>query len=77
MGHEMINSEDDSRRQNLYRRKAHIMKKLMSIMLGLSLILGSAAITFAQDPAPEKKEKKKKKKKSDEEKKPGTNLFVR
>jgi hypothetical protein len=53
------------------------MKKLMSIMLGLSLILGSAAISFAapQDDPPKKK--KGKKKKEGEEKKPGTNLFVR
>jgi hypothetical protein len=73
----MITSEGDSSRHILYRRKAHIMKKLMSIMLGLSLILGSAAVTFAapQDDPPKKE--KGKKKKEGEEKKPGTNLFVR
>lgn len=44
------------------------MKKLLSIMLGLTLILGTATVSFgAQD---EKKEKKKKKKKGGEEKKP-------
>ena len=26
------------------------MKKIMSIMLGLSLLVGSAAVTFAQEP---------------------------
>ncbi|MCX6630004.1 MAG: hypothetical protein NTW28_20500 [Candidatus Solibacter sp.] len=36
------------------------MKKLMTLMLGLSLALGSVAVTFAQDPP--KKEKKAKKK---------------
>jgi len=35
------------------------MKKIMSIMLGLSLVIGSAAISFAapQDPAPTEKGK--------------------
>lgn len=44
------------------------MKKFMSIMLGLSLILGAATVTFAQDDkkmtdkkSTEKKAKKKKK----------------
>ena len=47
------------------------MKKLMTLMLGLSLALGSVAVAFAQDP-PKKETKKKapkKKKKTDEEKK--------
>ncbi len=45
------------------------MKKLMSIMLGLTLIIGTATATFAAQE--EKKEKKKgKKKKEGEEKKP-------
>ncbi len=34
------------------------MKKLMTLMLGLSLALGTVAVTFAQD-APKKEEKKK------------------
>ncbi len=44
------------------------MKKLMTILLGLSLAIGSVAVTFAAD---EKKmdEKKKKKKGKKEEKK--------
>jgi len=37
------------------------MKKLMSLMLGLALITGTVAITFAQD-APKKEEEGKKKK---------------
>jgi len=45
------------------------MKKLMTLMLGLTLALGTVAVTFAQD-APKKEEegkKKGKKKKGDEE----------
>ena len=45
------------------------MKKLMTLMLGLTLAIGSVAVTFAQD-APKKEEegkKKGKKKKGDEE----------
>ena len=38
------------------------MKKLMTLMLGLSLALGAVSISFAQD-APKKEEKKKKGKK--------------
>ena len=42
------------------------MKKFMSILLGMSLVLGTAAISFADDkPMPEKKMKKKGKKKAD------------
>ena len=48
------------------------MKKLMTLMLGLGLFIGSVAVTFAQDP-PKKEEGKKKKgkkgKKADEPKK--------
>ncbi len=47
------------------------MKKLMTLMLGLSLALGSVAVAFAQD-QPKKEEGKKKKgkkKKGDEQKK--------
>ena len=45
------------------------MKRLMTLMLGLALVIGSVAVTFAQD-APKKEEegkKKGKKKKGDEE----------
>ena len=45
------------------------MKKLMTLMLGLTLAFGSVAVTFAQD-APKKEDegkKKGKKKKGDEE----------
>jgi hypothetical protein len=45
------------------------MKKIMTLMLGLSLVLGTVAVSFADD-APAKKEKKGKKKKA--EKKEGT-----
>ena len=39
------------------------MRKLMTLMLGLSLALGAVSVSFADD-APPKKEKKTKKKKS-------------
>jgi len=39
------------------------MKKFLSIMLGLALVLGTASATFGQDPAPEKKEEGKEGKK--------------
>ena len=42
------------------------MKKFMSIMLGLSLVIGAATVTFAaDDKSTDKKEKKNKKKKTD------------
>ena len=45
------------------------MKKLMTLMLGLTLAFGTVAAAFAQD-APKKEEKKKgKKKKKDDTKK--------
>jgi hypothetical protein len=40
------------------------MKKIMSVMLGLSLLLGVATVTFAQD-EPKKEGKKKGKKKEE------------
>ena len=46
------------------------MKKLMTLMLGLTLAIGSVAVTFAQDqPKKEEGKKKGKKKKSEEPKK--------
>ena len=42
------------------------MKKLIPLMLGLVLAIGSVAVTFAQD-APKKEDTKKKKKKKKEE----------
>jgi hypothetical protein len=51
------------------------MKKLMTLMLGLSLALGTVAVSFAQD-APKKEEKKStkkgKKKEGEGEKKGGS-----
>jgi hypothetical protein len=43
------------------------MKKLMTLMLGLSLAMGCVAVSFAED-APAKKEKKGKKGKKGEKK---------
>jgi hypothetical protein len=40
------------------------MKKLMTLMLGLSLALGSVAVTFGQTPAPTDPAPKKTKKKA-------------
>jgi hypothetical protein len=40
------------------------MKKIMSLMLGMSLILGAATVAFAQDTTDTTKAKKKGKKKS-------------
>ena len=48
------------------------MKKLMSIMLGMSLVIGSAALAFGQDKGDKKEgegKKKRKKKKDGDEKK--------
>jgi hypothetical protein len=41
------------------------MKKVMSVMLGLSLTIGSAAIAFGQDKAPTKEDSKDKSKDKD------------
>jgi hypothetical protein len=41
------------------------MKKIMSIMLGLSLVIGAASIAFSQDAPKEEKKKKGKKKTGD------------
>jgi hypothetical protein len=51
--------------------KGDVMKKVMTLMLGLTLGIGSVAVTFAQDkPKKEEEGKKKgKKKKSEEPKK--------
>ncbi len=52
------------------------MKKVLGIMLGLSLVIGTASISFAQEKKEEgkseegKKKKGKKKKSAEEEKKP-------
>jgi hypothetical protein len=43
------------------------MKKLMSLMLGMSLLFGTAAVVFGQDQPPQKTEKKKKGKKKKSE----------
>jgi hypothetical protein len=43
------------------------MKKLMTLMLGLTLVFGTVAVTFAQD-APKKEEKKEGKKKGGKKK---------
>lgn len=48
------------------------MKKLMTVLLGLSFLVGTATVTFAQDQKTDTKtEKKKKSKKKKAEKKEG------
>ncbi len=51
--------------QEFYRRTPNTMRKLMSLMLGLSLIMGAVSISFAADDKKEETPKKKKKKKKD------------
>jgi len=46
------------------------MKKLMTLMLGLSLALGSVAVSFGQDAPPKKQSKHKGSKKSSKKKTP-------
>jgi hypothetical protein len=45
------------------------MRKLMSLMLGLSLLTGVATFAFGQDDSKKDEKKKKKKKKADDDKK--------
>jgi hypothetical protein len=45
------------------------MKKFLSIMLGLTLFVGAATVTFAQDKKEDATTKKEKKKKKKEDKK--------
>ena len=42
------------------------MRKLMTLMLGLSLIMGAVSISFAADDTKKEEKKKKKKKKTDD-----------
>jgi hypothetical protein len=55
-------------RQNISRRNTP-MKTLMSVMLGLSLLVGFATVSFAQDDKKTEGKKKGKKKSTDDEKK--------
>jgi hypothetical protein len=49
------------------------MRKIMSLMLGLSLIMGTASFAFAQEEKKEEKKKKgKKKKEEDKDKRSNT-----
>jgi hypothetical protein len=59
---------------NQGRHTTH-MKKLFSIMLGMTLLFGVVEATFAaqDEPKKEEKKKKKKKKKEGEEKPPASN----
>jgi hypothetical protein len=48
------------------------MRKIMSLMLGLSLIMGTASFAFAQEEKKEEKKKKGKKKKEEDKDKRST-----
>jgi hypothetical protein len=63
--------QGESLRPRIYKEIPTKMKKFMSVMLGLSLVLGAATVAFADDakPAGEKKMKKKGGKKKAEDKK--------
>ena len=45
------------------------MKKIMSLMLGLTLLTGAVTVAFGQDTKKEEGKKKKKKKSGDDDKK--------
>jgi len=66
-------SHDRRRKSSTYHKEKHSqMKKLMSLMIGLSLVVGAASFAFADDTKGKDKskteDKKKKKKKSGDEK---------
>jgi hypothetical protein len=50
-----VKSSTDTRRENIK------MKKIMSLMLGMSLVLGAATVAFAQDKDDKSKKSDKKK----------------
>ena len=54
-------------RVSILLRRVNLMKKIMSVMLGMSLVLGAASFAFAQDKSDTTKKttKKAKKKKKD------------
>jgi hypothetical protein len=64
----MLVNDDGSFRRQKSKEKFYSMKKFMTMMLGLSLVIGSAAFAFGDDPKPAtdttKKAKKNKKKKT-------------
>jgi hypothetical protein len=57
-----------SRTKQFVTPRRNAMKKLMSLMLGLSLALGCVAVSFAADEKPKAEKKKGKKKKAEEKK---------
>ena len=69
----MLVLEDDSSRPQVLTGDSHLMKTILSIMLGLALIVGTTSTTFAAQEEKKEKKKKAKKKKDGEEKKPASN----
>jgi hypothetical protein len=62
-------SQDETRSSHL-KGEAHTMKKLMTLMIGMSLMFGTVAVVFGQD-APKKEDTKKSGKKKGGKKKSG------
>ena len=56
-----IVNEDGEMSSTNTRRNSNQMKKLMTVLLGLSLVLGTASVTFAQQDTTKKTGKKGKK----------------
>jgi hypothetical protein len=61
---------DGPESSHIILRRMHTMKKIMSIMLGLTLAMGAVSVAFAQDKTDDtsKKEGKKKGKKKEDKK---------
>jgi hypothetical protein len=71
-GWDAITEDVSTSRTPIELNKEIQMKKLMTVLLGLSLVIGTATVTFAQDTKTDKKTEKKAKKgksKKTEEKK--------
>jgi hypothetical protein len=71
-GWDAITEDVSTSRTPIESNKEIQMKKLMTVLLGLSLVIGTATVTFAQDTSKDKKTEKKAKKgksKKTEEKK--------
>ena len=59
-----MDTEDGANVVDKHKENLNTMKKIMSALLGLSLVLGTATVTFAQQDTTKKKTHKKKSKKS-------------
>ena len=57
--------KDGHRPSSIHTRRFKTMKKIMSLMLGLTLLTGAVTVAFGQDDKKEEGKKKKGKKKED------------